>query len=81
MFLTSFPVKTLDDKANYWTIGRYDDVVIMGAPNEKVMLKSLMRRGWARSETLVIIQLFIIFSYYQTPSVLLLACSTLSNCA
>jgi len=37
----------------YWTLGRYDAVSIMEAPNEKVVMKSLMRRGWLASETLV----------------------------
>jgi len=39
----------------YWTLGRYDAVVIMEAPNEKIVMKSSMRRGWAASETLVAI--------------------------
>jgi len=29
----------------YWTFGRYDAVVILEAPNEKVALKALMRGG------------------------------------
>jgi len=37
----------------YYTLGRYDSVSIIEAPNEKVAMKSLMRRGWLASETLV----------------------------
>src|SRR6266705_101673 len=29
----------------YWTFGRYDAVVILEAPNEKIALKALMRGG------------------------------------
>jgi len=29
----------------YWTFGRYDAVVILDAPNEKIALKALMRGG------------------------------------
>jgi uncharacterized protein with GYD domain len=39
----------------YWTLGRFDAVVIMEAPNEKIVMKSLMRRGWAASQPLVAI--------------------------
>jgi uncharacterized protein with GYD domain len=31
--------------ATYWTIGRYDAVVITEAPNEKALMKTVMRRG------------------------------------
>ena len=31
--------------ATYWTIGRYDAVVITEAPNEKAHMKSVLRRG------------------------------------
>ena len=31
--------------ATYWTIGRYDAVVITDSPNEKTHMKSVMRRG------------------------------------
>jgi len=41
--------------ATYWTLGRYDAVVIQEAPDEKTLMKTLMRRGWARTETLVAI--------------------------
>jgi uncharacterized protein with GYD domain len=37
----------------YWTLGRYDAVAIMEAPNEKVAMKSSIRRWWAAGETLV----------------------------
>jgi len=37
----------------YYTLGRYDAVSIMEAPDEKVAMKSSMRRGWAAIETLV----------------------------
>ena len=41
-------------KATYWTLGRYDAVVIIEAPNEKVIMKSSIARGeWAHVETLV----------------------------
>jgi len=41
-------------KATYWTLGRYDAVVIIEAPNEKVIIKSSIARGeWAHVETLV----------------------------
>ena len=41
--------------AIYWTLGRYDAVVITEAPDEKAAMKNSMRRGWAKSETLVAI--------------------------
>ena len=31
--------------SSYWTIGRYDAVVTLEAPSEKVALKALMRFG------------------------------------
>jgi uncharacterized protein with GYD domain len=38
----------------YWTLGRYDAVVITEAPDEKRFMRSLLRRaGWLSSETLV----------------------------
>jgi uncharacterized protein with GYD domain len=37
----------------YWTLGRYDSVAIMEAPDEKTVMKAAMRRGWIASETLV----------------------------
>ena len=39
----------------YWTLGRYDAVAIMEAPNEKAAMKSSIRRWWAAAETLVAI--------------------------
>jgi uncharacterized protein with GYD domain len=42
--------------ATYWTIGRYDAVVITEAPNEKAHMKSIMRRGdFLSNESLVAI--------------------------
>ncbi len=38
----------------YWTLGRYDTVVIFEAPNEKVAMKSVMKRAdRMKIETLV----------------------------
>jgi uncharacterized protein with GYD domain len=38
----------------YWTLGRYDAVVITEAPNEKALMKTSIRRGDLMStETLV----------------------------
>ncbi len=43
-------------RATYWTLGRYDAVVIMEAPNERAIMKSSIARGdWARVETLIAI--------------------------
>ncbi len=40
----------------YWTIGRYDAIVTLEAPTEKVALKALMRWGdYLNTETLVAI--------------------------
>ena len=40
----------------YWTLGRYDAVVIMEAPDEKTYLKMMIRRGKCMTtETLVAI--------------------------
>ena len=39
--------------AVYWTLGRFDAVVINEAPDEKALMKAMLRRGWARTETLV----------------------------
>jgi len=40
--------------ATYWTIGRYDSVVISEAPNEKALMKTVMRRGdFLSTESLV----------------------------
>ncbi len=42
--------------SSYWTIGRYDAVVTIEAPNEKAALKALMRWGdLLHTETLVAI--------------------------
>ena len=42
--------------ATYWTIGRYDAVVITDSPNEKAHMKSVMRRGdFLSTESLVAI--------------------------
>jgi len=42
--------------ATYWTIGRYDAVVITEAPNEKAHMKSVMRRGdFLQTQSLVAI--------------------------
>ncbi len=38
----------------YWTLGRYDGVIIAEAPNEKVAMDTLMRYGeFVTSETLI----------------------------
>ncbi len=38
----------------YWTLGRYDAVVIMEAPDEKTLLKSVLSRSdWMSSQTMV----------------------------
>ena len=37
----------------YWTLGRYDGVAIIEAPNEKTVMKMALKRGWLASETLV----------------------------
>jgi len=37
----------------YYTLGRYDGVSIMEAPDEKTVMKAAMRRGFLTSETLV----------------------------
>jgi uncharacterized protein with GYD domain len=37
----------------YWTLGRYDAVLTVDAPDEKTIMKALLRRGWASTETLV----------------------------
>jgi uncharacterized protein with GYD domain len=38
----------------YWTMGRYDAIVTLEAPSEKVALKALMRWGdYLNTETLV----------------------------
>ena len=40
----------------YWTLGRYDAIAIMEAPNEKAVMKMSVRRGECMSiETLVAI--------------------------
>ena len=40
----------------YWTIGRYDAIITMEAPNEKAALKALMRWGdLLHTETMVAI--------------------------
>ena len=40
--------------ATYWTIGRYDAVVITDSPSEKAHMKSVMRRGdFLSTESLV----------------------------
>jgi uncharacterized protein with GYD domain len=42
--------------ATYWTIGRYDAVVITDSPNEETHMRSVMRRGeFLSSESLVAI--------------------------
>jgi len=44
----------IKDLAVYWTLGRYDAVAIMEAPDEKTLMRALLRRtGWASTETLV----------------------------
>ena len=43
--------------SSYWTIGRYDAVVILEAPSERVALKALMRFGdYLNTETLLAVQ-------------------------
>jgi uncharacterized protein with GYD domain len=38
----------------YWTLGRYDSVLILEAPNEKTAMKVLMQVGdYAATETMV----------------------------
>jgi len=38
----------------YWTLGRYDAVVIVDAPDEKTMMRNAISRGdWMSSETMV----------------------------
>jgi uncharacterized protein with GYD domain len=40
--------------AFYWTLGRYDTVLILKAPNEKVVMKLLLQAGeWISTETMV----------------------------
>ena len=42
--------------AFYWTLGRYDSVLIIDAPNEKTALKILTKVGdYAATETMVAI--------------------------
>ena len=44
----------IKDLAVYWTLGRYDAVVIMEAPDEKTLMRALLRRtSWMSTETLV----------------------------
>ena len=41
-------------KAIYWTLGRYDTVAIVEAPNERAMMKAgVMMGGILKTETLV----------------------------
>ncbi len=41
----------------YWTIGRYDAIVTLEAPSERVALKALMRFGdYLSTETLLAVQ-------------------------
>lgn len=41
----------------YWTIGRYDAIVTLEAPSERVALKALMRFGdYLNTETLLAVQ-------------------------
>ena len=43
--------------SSYWTIGRYDAVVTLEAPSERVALKALMRFGdYLNTETLLAVQ-------------------------
>ncbi len=43
-------------KATYWTLGRYDAVVIMEAPDEKTVMRGSIARGeWSHVETLAAI--------------------------
>jgi len=40
----------------YWTLGRYDSILITEAPNEKTMLKTLLEVGaYVATETMVAI--------------------------
>ncbi len=40
--------------AFYWTLGRYDSILIADAPNEKTMMKMLVQVGaYASTETMV----------------------------
>jgi uncharacterized protein with GYD domain len=40
--------------AFYWTLGRYDTVLILEAPNEKTVMKLLLQAGeWISTETMV----------------------------
>jgi uncharacterized protein with GYD domain len=39
----------------YWTLGRYDAVAIIDAPDEKAAMKVAIRRDYLASETLVAI--------------------------
>ena len=40
----------------YWTLGRYDAVVVLDAPNEKAVMKGAISRSeWSSQETLVAI--------------------------
>jgi uncharacterized protein with GYD domain len=42
--------------AFYWTLGRYDTVLILEAPNEKTVMKLLLQAGeWISTETMVAI--------------------------
>ena len=42
--------------AFYWTLGRYDSILILKAPNEKTVMKILMQVGdYAATETMVAI--------------------------
>jgi len=40
--------------AFYWTLGRYDSILIVEAPNEKTVMKMLVQAGdYAATETMV----------------------------
>jgi len=42
--------------AFYWTLGRYDSVLIVEAPNEKTIMKMLLQAGdYVATETMVAI--------------------------
>jgi len=42
--------------AFYWTLGRYDSILILEAPNEKTVMKLLLQAGeWISTETMVAI--------------------------
>jgi uncharacterized protein with GYD domain len=43
-------VKTLNI---FWTLGKYDTVVISEAPDEKTHMRAMLRRDWLSSQTLV----------------------------